>query len=274
MSYDRCMSVLLDADIRHSTSAGETHVRTSIRNGREEPLDWEINGFELRRMPTDVRDWDDPAHVADVYQAEVEAMAKAELGCDLVAFYPALTRSAELALRNSDLGPIQTAHTDYSEQYGSMFRDPAHPYLAGLARSLDRAGATPADLGRARRIVTLQLWRNLGDPRPDRPLALCDCRTVARDEFEPYFIESYAGIRSEFESLLLRAPVGEDRRRWYTFPELVPDEVLLFRAYDSERVESGDPFWTPHTAFVDPTAGPDAPGRVSVEIRAICFFFD
>lgn len=155
-----------------------------------------------------------------------------------------------------------------------MFEDPHHPYLDGLSDSLAPAGLKRTDLPDARRILTLQLWRNIGPTRPDKPLALCDCRTVDRHEFEEYFIETYAGVRSEFHSLLLHAPKDEDRRRWFTFPDLQPDEVLLFRAFDSDRVEAGQPFWTPHTAFVDPAAGPDAPGRVSVELRAICLFFD
>ena len=270
------MGALLETGIRHTTSAGECIVPTVLHDGRAaQGLDWRVNGFELRTLPTEVQDWDDAEHVAAVYQAEVEAFAKAEVGCDLVIFYPTLVRSAtHEANKGKDNGPIEAAHTDYSEQYESMFRDPAHPYLAGMHRSLEAAGVDAAELGAARRILTLQLWRNIGEPRPDRPLALCDCRTVGRDDFEGYFIESYAGVRAEFESMLLRPPVGEDRRDWYTFPDLQHDDVLLFREFDSDRVREGQPFWTPHTAFVDPTAGPDAPGRVSAEIRAICFFFD
>ncbi|MEM7287960.1 MAG: CmcJ/NvfI family oxidoreductase [Actinomycetota bacterium] len=270
------MTPLLEAEIRHATSAGERMVPTVVHDGRQaRGLDWRENGFELRVLPTAVEDWDDPEHVAAVYQPEVAEFARAEVGCDLVLFYPTLVRSAaHERAKGKDNGPIEAAHTDYSEQYESMFSDPHHPYVAGLRRSLAAVGADVADLGRARRILTLQLWRNIGEPRPDRPLALCDCRTVDREEFEGYFIESYAGIRAEFESMLLRPPEGEDRRAWYTFPDLRYDEVLLFRAFDSDRVRAGQPFWTPHTAFVDPTAGPDAPGRVSAEIRAICFFLD
>ena len=55
---------------------------------------------------------------------------------------------------------------------------------------------------------------------------------------------------------------------------MTSQEVVIFRAYDSDRVAAGGPFWTPHTAFLDPTVGPDAPPRISVEMRAICLFFD
>ena len=39
---------------------------------------------------------------------------------------------------------------------------------------------------------------------------------------------------------------------------------------DRTSLATGEPFWTPHAAFVDPTAGPAAPPRQSVELRAIC----
>ena len=47
---------------------------------------------------------------------------------------------------------------------------------------------------------------------------------------------------------------------------------VAFRAYDSDRVAKGEPFWTPHSAFVDPTVPADAPARESLEMRAICLF--
>ncbi len=45
-----------------------------------------------------------------------------------------------------------------------------------------------------------------------------------------------------------------------------PDEVIAFRLFDT-----GNPNWemTAHTAFVDPTSRPDAPKRVSFELRTI-----
>ena len=49
-------------------------------------------------------------------------------------------------------------------------------------------------------------------------------------------------------------------------------ELVALRAYDSDRVTSGERFWTPHTAFADPTVFPSAPARVSVQMRAICQF--
>jgi hypothetical protein len=48
--------------------------------------------------------------------------------------------------------------------------------------------------------------------------------------------------------------------------------VLVFRTYDSALISTDKPFWTLHTAFEDPTVGPDAPARSSLELRATCIF--
>lgn len=250
-------------------------VPTDIIDGRYEPTVWTDAGFELRTFASAVTDWTDDDDVIDRHHPEMTALVTAELGCDAVIFYPALVRSPEQAAASGkDHGPIEAAHSDYSEDYRTMMATPGHPYVDLLRPSMDAAGVSVADLAGARRIVTIQMWRNIGARRPDRPLAFCDTRTVDRHELVPHLVEDYAGVPARFESLLMTRPTGPDRRRWYTFPDMTPDEVVFFRAFDSELAASGGRFWTPHTAFVDPTAGPDAAPRRSVETRAICLFFD
>ena len=57
----------------------------------------------------------------------------------------------------------------------------------------------------------------------------------------------------------LRSVVEQERQ---------PDEILVFKLFDSDR---GRVQWTGHTAFNDPGAAPDAPPRESIEIRTISF---
>ena len=52
------------------------------------------------------------------------------------------------------------------------------------------------------------------------------------------------------------------KHRWYHFPKMQMNDVLLFKQFDS------------HTAFVDPTVRPDAPERQCIECRAFLFFLD
>ncbi|MEX3896839.1 CmcJ/NvfI family oxidoreductase [Paraburkholderia sp. BR10954] len=60
------------------------------------------------------------------------------------------------------------------------------------------------------------------------------------------------------------------RHRWYYFPLMSPDEVLLLKIYDS----AGDDVarLTAHTAFDDPSSPLDAQPRRSIELRALLFF--
>ena len=50
------------------------------------------------------------------------------------------------------------------------------------------------------------------------------------------------------------------------------DEVIAFRTYDSLCEREGRPFWTPHSAFVDPNAPEAARPRESLEMRVLCLF--
>ena len=62
------------------------------------------------------------------------------------------------------------------------------------------------------------------------------------------------------------------KHRWYYFPKMQMDEVLLFKQFESDTALPGHTIF--HTAVVDPTVRPDAPERQSIECRAFLFFLD
>ena len=255
--------------------ASDTEMKTcevEIRDGRaESDLRWEDAGFELMRHASAVDDWsviDDDS----VHYTEIGDLARSLTGCDATLYYPALVRDPENAAQSADLAPVALVHSDYTEGYRAMIEDGDHPYRAILKPSMERAGITGEDIAAARRVLTLQFWRNTGPTRPRHPLAFCDARSVSRDALHPLLVPEYGGVPTQFHSFVVAPPESGDAQRWFTFPDMRADEVVVFRAYDSERVERGEPFWTPHTAFEDPVAGPDAPPRRSVEMRAICLF--
>ena len=123
---------------------------------------------------------------------------------------------------------------------------------------LDQAGLTCNDLANASRLMVMQFWRNIGDQNPDRPLALCGASTVHRDEMIPILVSEYAGALN-FKAFVVRTPADASRHHWYTFPSLSKEETLAFRSYDSLCADEARAFYTPHTAFIDSTVGPDAP---------------
>lgn len=260
------------ATLNYLTDELPVPTRVEIRNGREaSDLSWTGSGFELREHASVVEDWT-KVDADWTHYDEIGDLARELTGCDAVLYYPALLRSPESARASADLAPIEFIHSDYTESYRSMIEDGSHAYRAILAPFMERADITGDDIVAARRVLTLQFWRNVGAPRPSHPLAFCDARTVERASLSPILVAEYGGIPTNFESFSVAPPPEEGGHAWYTFPEMRPDEVVVFRAYDSERAEAGEPFWTPHSAFVDATAGPDAPARTSVEMRAICLF--
>ena len=66
-------------------------------------------------------------------------------------------------------------------------------------------------------------------------------------------------------------PGGAARHKWVYWPHMTVGECLLFKMFDSDADTAR---FCLHSAFVDPTAAPDAPERRSTELRCIVFFGD
>lgn len=60
-----------------------------------------------------------------------------------------------------------------------------------------------------------------------------------------------------------------EAHRWFYKSGLESGEALLIKCFDSKV--DGRARRVPHSAFVDPEAGDDVPGRESIEVRALVF---
>ena len=58
--------------------------------------------------------------------------------------------------------------------------------------------------------------------------------------------------------------------KWYYFPKMKKDEILLFKQFDSDPEVQGR--FGFHTAIHDPNADKNTPKRESIEVRLIAFF--
>lgn len=254
-------------------SAETTAVRVPIHDGRRAGLPgWESCGFELMTHRSSLTDWDDDGEIAHVHYAEMEAFARQLTGCDFALVSGHIRRNPEEAARHADLGPITFVHSDFAASYGDLIRRRYQQPEAPTRDALERAGVTAEGLISARRLLILQFWRNTGPPKMNLPIAFCDARSVPAEDLRVLPVQNYAGGGIDFETLGVTAPDDPDRHRWYTFPEMNVDEVVAFRTFDSRRVASVEPFWTPHSAFEDPEVKRRRPSRRSVELRASCFF--
>ena len=244
-----------------------------IFDGRRASLPgWETCGFELKRHATALPSWSDDAEIERVHYLEVSAFARSLTGCDYALVSGHIKRDPEQAAKHPDLGPIEFVHSDFAESYGQRMRDFYRDGSAEAIRALARSGISADVVAKARRIAIVQFWRNIGAAKMDRPIAFCDARSVTKAELRTLPVHNYAGGGFFFETLAVAAPRDPSTHRWYTFPEMQPDEVVVFRTFDSDRVSRGETFWTPHSAFSDPTVAPGRPSRRSIELRATCLF--
>lgn len=222
---------------------------------------------------TAVSQWSDDDELAEVHHLEMEELARTMTGCDVALVSNHIKRGPDHARRHQDLAPISFVHSDFAAGYDDLVRQSyTDVEREGTRRTLERNGVTADDVAAASRLVILQFWRNIGAAKMDFPLAFCDARTVSPADGRPIAVNDYAGSGTDFEAIAVLAPTAASPYRWYAFPELSDDEVVAFRTYDTDLVERGATWFTPHSAFRDPSVEIGRPARSSIELRAICLF--
>ncbi len=273
VSDDLFCRATLNFAARVESPVGES-IEFDILDGRRAALPgWDVCGFELVDHRSAVGRWDDDDEIVAVHHAEMERLARDMTGCDVALVSNHIKRSPEHAQRHEDLAPIAFVHSDFAIGYDRLVRDSyVDPQRDGPERALERNGITSSDVAAARRLVILQFWRNLGAPKMDFPLAFCDTRTVTPGDARAIPVSDYAGSGVDFEALAVLAPTVPEQYRWYAFPELRLDEAVAFRTYDTELVEAGRAWFTPHSAFRDPDVPIGKPARSSIELRAVCLY--
>jgi hypothetical protein len=229
-----------------------------------------VCGFERLDHASAVSDWTDDEEIAAVHYPEAEALARSLTGFEHALVADHVKRNAEETKRRREQHPVRLVHSDFADSYGDIVRTNYRNVKGRGAAALARNGLTSDDVEHARRIVMLQLWRNLGAPKMDLPVAWCDARTVGRDEMVPFRYTGYVAGADPFDAVAIREPDDPDRHHWYAFPELRADEVVAFRTFDTDMVPTGATYFTPHSAFRDPDVEEGHPPRFSIELRLVC----
>lgn len=237
------------ADFARSTNARlrPRPVRIEDARGHSDDLTLERNGFCLERWPTQIVDFIDTASISDRYVAECEVLIRTITGCD--ATFQA--------------GPIHCRFDNVDDPAGRYDGKPAH-YVhadyspASAAMSLAWLPEDPAGFAR---LAVYNVWRVLTPPPQSQPLAVCDVTSLRPgDARESKVVMGYADGDVEFFTQLYHP---HERHRWYYFSDMTPDEVLVFKSYDTDAARPG---YVPHCAFVDPGM-PTGAARISIEAR-------
>lgn len=216
-------------------------------------LSLDREGFALVEEPSATRDFYDEAELRRVYYPECARIVAAATGAARVEVFDHTVRRRIGETPDRTVGqprqPVMRVHNDYTPQSGpqrvrDLFPDEAERLLA-------------------RRFAFINLWRPIRGPLRDAPLAVCDARSVASDDFVGSD-QIYPDRRGETYVVTFNPA-----HRWFYVPAMRAEEALLIKCYDSlEDVAR----FVPHSAFTDPTTPPDALPRESIEIRTIAFF--
>jgi hypothetical protein len=240
--------------------------RVLIRNARpfQDVLNLNHHGFMLARWPSAVADFRNKADVDAVYPREVERAVKDLTGADVVLPLGYMLRSAGTT-GGGVQPPASDVHVDMSTD------------RAGRLASAIYAKHFP---GRAKfkRFIASSLWRPVSKPPHDWPLAVCDGSSVDPNEGVPN-IMVIVDVLPDPNAIPADLP-GADKmpaasvfyfnaaHRWWYFPEMTRDEILLVKLHDSDHSKA----WrAPHTSFRDPSVTNGVP-RESIEFRTIAYF--
>lgn len=229
------------------------------------PIQHEVSldreGFALVRGQTRVGDFFDPAQVREIYMRELEALLKEITGAAKVVASPgSVLRRSERSPgfgQNGSTVPARFAHCDYSANH------------EGSAFWIERMLAPDEAKARlSRHFAIYNLWRVLSEPPQDAPLAVCDARSVAREDivWSDCVIDPPGAPELKFENAVFHY---SPEHCWCYFPAMTRDEVLVFKGFDSDPARAT---CVPHSAFDDPSCPPDAPPRESIDVRAFAFF--
>ncbi len=263
--------------VEHNTGRYEAHT-CIVRDGRPiaSHFTLDTHGFLLTAHRSAVANFFDREEVDAVYPSEVAQAVRALTGATRVAALGWMARTA------GDLSKFERPATGYTHR-GGVQPPAGEAHVDTAPDRADRmARATyervfPDGKGYSRYIFS-SFWRAFSEPPQDMPLAVCDARSVRRDEgtTNTMFIVD----KLPDEATMLGAMPNEDTvpgaaifhfspaHRWWYFSNMTRDEALLVKFHDSDPTKA---LRTPHTAFRDPTFRHAKP-RCSVEFRTIAYF--
>ena len=123
-----------------------------------------------------------------------------------------------------------------------------------------------------RHFQSLNIWRSVkkGELVKTAPLAVCDMTSVDPDDIVFGDGTATGDIRQYYKVVDQRV-IFSPQQRWYYFPDMTEDEVLLFRQYDT-RQEPLNMRTVFHSSVVDPNTPEDAPMRYTIEVRMQAIF--
>ncbi len=222
---------------------------------REQEFDLDREGFVLTNLVSQVTDFYNDQQIVYVFKDEIKSLVKQKMGANCVEIFDYTRRSSSVEVQKDK--QIREAasiiHNDYTAKSGPVRLRDHYSEEPGIAEKFLQG-----------RFAVVNAWCSISGTVYDAPLAMCDASSVSESGLVP--VERQAKERIGEIQLAIHEP----SHRWYYFPQMQADEILLFKTYDSK--DDGRARFTIHTSFDDPNAANDAPSRESIEVRCFVFF--
>ena len=229
----------------------------TIHDARGRGCSLDVEGFTLVQHESVVADLTDLAKVQRVHTGEISTLLTALVGCDHVAMSPmGILRFSErqgVNAAHDNSHPARFVHVDMAKDAAAAMREKAAPPGKTVVRS-----------------AQYNVWRVLSDPPQDVPLGLCDYGSLAPEDLidcEAIFDPLDGSPEWGFPNYLL---ANNPAHRWFYYSDMHPGEALVFKTSESDPARAQ---LMPHGAFDNPLAGPDAPARISLEMRGTAYWF-
>lgn len=190
--------------------------------------------------------------IVDNYYPELERLLLSNIeGSTKVVFFDHTIRRAK---PNAPRAPVTRVHIDQTA-------------ASAKERVIRHAGEEAEKLLQGRyRIVNV--WRPLNGPVLSFPLGFASSASVEDKDLIP--IEHRYPDRTGQTAGVVYNP----NQKWHYLSGMRNDERLLLECFDSDALKEGTKIQggrVPHTAFTDPRTPEGAPGRESIEVRALVF---
>lgn len=255
-------------DLRRPMQGGRPHPPKSVTFSdarRSSGLGLHISGFELHQAPSRVRDFDDHIEVMEVYYEECRALARRLTGAHTAFTFDHIIREPGTQLTAG--GPARAQLRTGIEAGGGYINSVHMDYTDNTRweRYLELHGFQVPE---SEHVYALNFWRSLGETSHDNPLAVCDARTVEARDLQEVNVYGYGGPVYSWYDIGIEtfSVAASDRHRWYYYPEMTNEEVLIIKSFDSAGVIGSTP---PHASFSHPH--PKGIARRSIELRVLCF---
>jgi hypothetical protein len=223
-----------------------------IHDGRAIPggATLEKHGFTCIRHRTEIAEFDDSMDWAPRYKKEIANLIQRISGASEVILPLRGGPRVGSSKLSGGRGTVGFCHNDYT--------------AASVGRHIAEIDPERAEERLAKRFAIYNVWRLVSPLPQSKPLAVCDATTVAAADLVPgqthYFDDVY------YQNALFRYSPAH---RWYYYPDLHKDEVLIWAGFDSDP---RFPSIVPHAAFDNPACTDPAAYRINVDCRAFAFF--